>query len=297
MTAESAHNDLHNLSCTNINAPIPESLLTKALTEPPFIPIPGILNLRDLGALPNSPIRRNLLYRSGALMNLTVPSITSLKDELGIKMILDLRSERECARLPTPVIEGMRILHYESLKVPNAVDMERFVEDSGRTGYVEIYGEVLEIHKPSIQAALEWIRDEGTPMLFHCTGMSLVQCLSSWSILMRPTLAGKDRTGVLAAILLALAGASNDLIALDYALTRVGIEPAREMLTEMLRMWNQEWSAETPGMTEFSSVRGEFITATLGMMESKYGGVEGYVKGLGFGDEDLKRMRGVLRGA
>ena len=99
---------------------------------------------------------------------------------------------------------------------------------------------------------------------------------------------------MLAAIFLALAGASKDLIALDYALTRIGIEPAREFLLEMMRMWNQEWTAETPGMAEFSSVKGVFITTTLEMMDVKYGGVEGYVKGLGFGDEDLRKIRGVL---
>jgi protein tyrosine/serine phosphatase len=120
--------------------------------------------------------------------------------------------------------------------------------------------------------------------------------LSRSQVSLNAILAGKDRTGVLSAILLALAGIPRDDIAFDYALTRVGIEPARELLVQMLKMWNQEWTAETPGMAEFSSVRGEFILGTLDVMEATYGGVEGYVKGLGFEDEDLVKIRRVFRG-
>jgi protein tyrosine/serine phosphatase len=99
---------------------------------------------------------------------------------------------------------------------------------------------------------------------------------------------------VLAAILLALAGASHDTIALDYTLTRIGIEHARERLAESLRGWNEEWTPRTFGMAQFSAVKGEFILETLRMMIGKYGSVEGYVRGLGFGDDDLERIREVL---
>ena len=115
-------------------------------------------------------------------------------------------------------------------------------------------------------------------MLFHCT-------------------AGEDRTGVLAALLLALAGAEKEVIAYDYALTRVGIEPEREMLLQMLKLWNAEWSDETPGMQEFIQVKGEFVLGFLEGLEEKHGSVEGYIESvLGFGREDVVNIREVLRG-
>ena len=46
--------------------------------------------------------------------------------------------------------------------------------------------------------------------------------------------AGKDRTGVTAAVVLALAGMPHEYIAREYALTRIGMEPAREFLTSKL---------------------------------------------------------------
>lgn len=108
--------------------------------------------------------------------------------------------------------------------------------------------------------------------------------------------AGKDRTGVLAAILLALANTPPSLIAYDYALTRIGIEPSRELLTQMLRMWNKDWTEDTPGMKEFSQVKGEFIVGLLERVEEKYGSVEGFVVGeLGLSGEDVERVRAVLR--
>lgn len=107
--------------------------------------------------------------------------------------------------------------------------------------------------------------------------------------------AGKDRTGVLAAVILSLAGVPADIIAYDYSLSRIGVEPARELLLYMLKTWNKDWTLETPGMKEFSQVKAEFMLGTLEMMEKKYGGAEGYARGLGFGDEDLEAIRGVLK--
>ncbi|KAF2690790.1 hypothetical protein K458DRAFT_355046 [Lentithecium fluviatile CBS 122367] len=277
MSTEPNQSSLYDLINTDIRTPIPAPLLTQALTEPPFIPIPGITNLRDLGRLPSSPIRPNLFYRSGALQNLPSASLTRLRDDLGVKLVLDLRSKGETARSPDPEIEGIKNAYFESKRVPRPIEMVKFIDEGGKRGYVELYDEVLDIYEESVRGVLEWVRDGGGPVLFHCT-------------------AGKDRTGVLAAIFLSLAGASDETIAFDYALTRVGIEPAREFLLGMLKVWNTEWTTETPGMAEFSSVKGDFILGMMEMMESKYGGVEGYVRGLGFGEEDLRKIRAVLRG-
>jgi len=66
--------------------------------------------------------------------------------------------------------------------------------------------------------------------------------------------AGKDRTGVLAAILLGIAGFGHDEIAADYALTRIGVEPAREMLIAIM-VRDQGFDMSSPGMKEVSGIR------------------------------------------
>ncbi|OAL48638.1 hypothetical protein IQ07DRAFT_82691 [Pyrenochaeta sp. DS3sAY3a] len=265
---------LETVISTDMNAPIPPSIYTPLLSSPPFIPLPSTLNTRDLGLLPSSPIPPGLLYRSGAIHAAAPTTLSSLP----IKMILDLRTAREQARDPTPAIPGVVNLHFGSAAPPSPVQMADFVADGGATAYAAMYIEILDLYAPSFRAAITWLRDERSPLLFHCT-------------------AGKDRTGVLAALLLSLAGASRDVVAFDYALTRVGVEPGREVLLQMLRLWNEEWSAETEGMSEFVQVKGEFVLALLERVDEVYGGVEGYVRDvLGFGEEDVRIVKSVLRG-
>jgi hypothetical protein len=100
-------------------------------------------------------------------------------------------------------------------------------------------------------------------------------------------------------LLLCLAGAPLPLITFDYSVTRIGIEPARELLSQMLRMWNRDWREDTPGFREFTQCRGEFVGAFLEGLDGVYGnggdkgegadkgggvgrGVEGFVRGQRF---------------
>jgi hypothetical protein len=78
-------------------------------------------------------------------------------------------------------------------------------------------------------------------------------------------IAGKDRTGVLAALILALMDTPPDIIAKDYVLTRIGVEPFREkLLGQLLLMLGRErdsWDStgkgfEEPGMGGLCGVRG-----------------------------------------
>ncbi|KAF4624021.1 hypothetical protein G7Y89_g14151 [Cudoniella acicularis] len=133
---------------------------------------------------------------------------------------------------------------------------------------------------------------------------------SSW--LMGAGTAGKDRTGLIAAMILALTGASKEEIARDYALTRVGIEPSREfLLTALLEQMGKEFNPEVmadPGMQALAGTNGLNILAVLDWMVEEWGavgkgledgngerlypGVEGYMaKELGFKGEDVERIR------
>lgn len=139
MATESVQYDLKELVETDMQLEIPKPLLFQVLSNPPFVPVPGIINLRDLGMIPSSPIRRGLIYRSGALHNVPPSSLTQLKDGLGLKLILDLRTEREITRSPNPTMDGVHNMHFDSLRAPTPIAMEKFVEEGGRNGYVEMY--------------------------------------------------------------------------------------------------------------------------------------------------------------
>jgi len=107
-------------------------------------------------------------------------------------------------------------------------------------------------------------------------------------------LAGKDRTGVISALILLLVGTPHEEIIYDYMLTRAALENVRENLTQVLALHfgTDHLSPEAMGMLELSGVRAHAMAEFLKTFESAYDGIEGYVtKVLGFSREDLEQMR------
>jgi protein tyrosine/serine phosphatase len=109
-------------------------------------------------------------------------------------------------------------------------------------------------------------------------------------------LAGKDRTGVLAALILEITGASREFIAQDYALTRIGMEQARDELVTLLRK-DMGCGFEEPGMEDMVGVKGETMVRFLEWVEERWGGAEGYLRSeLGFENNDVNIIKENLRG-
>jgi len=107
--------------------------------------------------------------------------------------------------------------------------------------------------------------------------------------------AGRDRTGVMAGILLTLAGADPNTIALDWTLTRIGSEPAREELIAFALKGSFAEDTEAPGFDNLVNLRVSCWEAFIEAAQEKYGGLEGYVTGtLGFSDEDVARIKDNL---
>ncbi|TVY76129.1 Tyrosine-protein phosphatase, partial [Lachnellula suecica] len=298
--------DLASLLATPIFEPIPEAEVSVVLNSAPFIPIPQALNLRTISTATLPP---NVLFRSGTLSNLPAPVLASLKEKYNITTIFDLRGGKELEKSPSVQIDGI-----ETIWIPSGADFgsqiegenetapagdkygkpshrdsvkpAEFATNDGVDGYIKLYSNFLETHKDAYKAVFERLRDGDGGVLFHCT-------------------AGKDRTGILSALIMALMGASKDQIAEDYALTRIGIEPFREYLLAALTQQMGKTFApgkfEEPGMEQLCGVRGPTIVSVLEWMDEKWGksgkgnypGVEGYlIEELGFdgkGLEDIKR--------
>jgi len=124
---------------------------------------------------------------------------------------------------------------------------------------MELYSQILDHGGPAFRLVLEHIRDyPNDSCLFHCT-------------------AGKDRTGILAAILLKLAGVDDQRIAEDYALTRVGREPVREMV--MARLAKEPlFASDNEAALNMFSCRHETMIAFLSLLQDRYHGVEAYLE-------------------
>ncbi|KAL9713129.1 hypothetical protein Ac2012v2_004370 [Leucoagaricus gongylophorus] len=138
---------------------------------------------------------------------------------------------------------------------------------------MELYSQILDRGGPAFASILRHVRDKPNEgCLFHCT-------------------AGKDRTGIIAAILLKLAGVDDESIAEDYALTRVGREPAREMILARLSK-EPLFASNSEAALNMFTCRHNTMTAFLKLVEEKYNGVEAYVKKyVNFNDDDIASIR------
>jgi len=264
--------------------PIDPAVVQDVLSKPPFVVVPGVINVRDIGNLPSAAYpgkvtKPNLMFRSAELSGVKPEGKALLKD-LGITAVYDLRSDTEIRKYntPSPTVEGITFHHVPVFQTadysPEMMAKRYALYASGKTeAFLELYSQVLDHGGHAFGAVLRRIRDHPSEgLIFHCT-------------------AGKDRTGVLAAILLKIAGVADDAIAHDYALTRIGREPAREMI--MARLSKEPlFASNNEAALNMFTCRHETMSAFLKYFEEKYGGVESYIKRyIGLSDEDLDTVR------
>ncbi|MGE5594577.1 MAG: tyrosine-protein phosphatase [Hyphomicrobiales bacterium] len=229
-------------------------------------------NVRHLGGYqtrtgkPTSPD----FIRSASLHRLTAGSIDRLRD-LGVTTIVDLRStvERERDVTPDVTAAGIRVVHapvFEQDASPVGLEPEFF-------GFAKVYEHFLERGKDAYRTLFETMaRDDGA-VLFHCA-------------------AGKDRTGVAAALLLELAGVPATAIVHDYC-------RSAELLKPMLALWEprmQERGMSPERAAQLMASNAEDMAATLAYLGARWGDAEGYLQAIGVSDADISAVRARMCG-
>lgn len=175
--------------------------------------IAGSHNLRDLGGYrtrDGRQIKRGLLFRSGVMHALSEADRTAFRN-LGINVIYDLRANNERARRPTDWHHGHPIAYYSrdyELSIGALDDLIRsgdFADANVLEIIQEVYRELPFEQASSYQELFRLLVTGNVPLLFNCT-------------------AGKDRTGIAAALILYALGVPLETIEHDYALTEREIE-------------------------------------------------------------------------
>ncbi|KAI1336319.1 protein-tyrosine phosphatase-like protein [Xylariaceae sp. FL0016] len=266
--------DLLQLAETDVSTEIPKAQYGPVLYSPPFLYVDGTFNTRDLGLVPGSPLRANFAFRSGALTQLTDNGRAVLTGKLGVRRVFDLRSPEERAAMPEPALAGVEGTWIQSTRPDSTPDLAAFVAGDGEAGYRAMYLEVIDVYRGSWRAILAHVRDRPQePFLVHCT-------------------AGRDRTGVCGGLLLKLAGASDDAVALDWLLSRIGTEPVRLMLLQFAMKGTNATDQDQPGFRNLCSLKRPCWDAFVEGVEKEYGGFENFVTGeLGFSQDDLARIK------
>jgi protein-tyrosine phosphatase len=228
------------------------------------IELAGVFNLRDVGGYPvegGGSVRWRALLRSDALYQLEPAGVAAITG-LGLRTVIDLRTQLEVDNAPSPV-RGP-VMHIPVL----AGDLQGLPLDlAGLYRYF-----VDECGEPIAAAIGELCGDDAVPALVHCT-------------------AGKDRTGVVIALILAVLGVPDEIIAADYALSAVYLDAERTATIGQLQA-STELAEET--ISALLSSPPQLILEVLDRVRAVGGSVEGYLRAYGLTDSGLARLRSAL---
>ncbi|KKK23565.1 hypothetical protein P175DRAFT_0448610 [Aspergillus ochraceoroseus IBT 24754] len=279
----SAYN-IQELIETYIQIPLPELAVQEVISKAPFVTVPGLFNLRDISNVTSGSSQFPPIIRPGLIYRAAAPPPTVSEDgktaltNLGITKLYDLRRPDERVHRPSPIVDGIEVVWVPYAgEAPRPGDAHPNME-KGIESMIHMYMGYLELLLPHFKLVFEHIRDAPQkPLLFHCS-------------------AGKDRTGVLAALIQRLAGSPDDAIIQDYTLTRIGIEPGRESLTNTIKALYGTSAIENPMQLVSWGVNAATMTGFLKAVDDTHGGVEGYLKeNMGFSDKDVQIMIHNLR--
>ena len=233
-----------------------------------FITFEGCVNFRDLGGyrtVEGRTVKWERLFRSDALHELTGDDISKARDELGLRAIVDLRNHDEVKRDGNGALpdSGLDYYHFPLLEErgsPPPIDGADVAERLAIT------------YEWMVHNAGALIAETVTTIAHRCEQSLVFHCS-----------AGKDRTGIIAAILLGTLGVDQDTIMANYLLTNevvaaihkrvMVMDPRSELTADTLR-------AQPVAMSRF-----------LAALHSTYGGPEKYLLGHGVSEESIGLLR------
>ena len=239
--------------------------------------IEGAHNLRDLGGYHTrdgdlTPWRRFL--RADSPHRMTRAGVERLEAE-GLTTVVDLRTEAELAAMPNPFAarDDVTYLHqpvFQDLAPLNLAS----IDFDGGDPLLDFYRDALDNRHEALREILILIA--GVPegaVMFHCT-------------------VGKDRTGIVAALLLGLAEVDPEDIVADYVMTGPLIRP---LVTEFLAQARNPEDRDKHA--RLLSAPAATMQAALGHIETRYGSAAGYLRHIGVPAGDVSALLDRLRGA
>jgi len=244
---------------------------------PRHTPFEGIFNFRDLGGYGTRDGRTVVwrqLFRSGELQHMTGGDVTRLRGEIRLISVIDLRSINEVEDHGIGRVTETGLTHHIISFTGNPDSKKALEGFNSSSNMGEVYLRLFRRTEIGLRVAeaLQIIADPGNrPLVFHCSG-------------------GKDRTGILSAVILSLLGVSDNDIIKDYALTakymsglisRISKDPRRAPLFERL----PGFAAEAPA---------ESMALFLSGVRQEYGSIKSLMKTQGIQDDLIRRLKDTL---
>jgi protein-tyrosine phosphatase len=240
-----------------------EITLVETLVDPRrLVSLEAVHNFRDLGGYParNGLVTRwNMLYRADGLNRLVGADVDVVR-ELGLRTVIDLRSHAELDQRGTFPVDEIEV-DFNHLPVFDTTwQHDAHLDKTDHEFLAWAYRDMLVVGGDRFAAAIEQLATPGAlPAVFHCA-------------------AGKDRTGMLAALILGSLGVPREVLLADYGLTAGGMVRMRAWAEREMPEFAQRM-ADAP--SAFLAALPDALGDVLDEMVRDHGSVHGYVLSLG----------------
>jgi protein-tyrosine phosphatase len=231
--------------------------------------VEGTFNLRDIGGYATENggvVRWGVVLRGDSPHRISRSGIDRLV-QYGLRTVTDLRQSEERLAAPNPLehLQGVRYLTV-SLSPTG-------LTNGALASLPDLYRAILDHAQPQLYQIFDALSaEDALPALIHCH-------------------AGKDRTGVVVALLLGIAGVPTETIAEDYALTgRYLHAEFYEGLRRQVVAAGRNWEAMQP----FLLSNEELMAGTLQYLHDHYGGGQRYLERIGISPARIEALRQAL---
>jgi protein-tyrosine phosphatase len=243
------------------------------------LPLQGGQNFRDLGGYPTAggrSVRWGLLYRSGSMHGLTLSDYAYL-DRLGIRVVCDFRAREERKAEPAnwPAGKSPRLLSDDysmQTLMSGDFDLTKATPQQAAAMMTAMYPRILSQFNGQYRRMFGQLLAGEAPLAFNCS-------------------AGKDRTGVAAALLLTALGVPRQMVIDDYLLSNRHYDPKRA--GPAADTGPSPWRNISPDVLRaVSGASRESIEAVFQVLDRHPGGAAGYLRDeLGLGAREIARLR------
>lgn len=245
------------------------------MTHAEELRIDGLVNVRDLGGIPTADgrrVRSRQVIRGDNPKALTDEGQGEFAEVVAPAVIVDLRIQLEVHREGYTVLhDPVRILNLPML--PQSGVNQAQIDAGAADNLVDDYLRQIDVNAESVVAALRLISDPANrPVFVHCT-------------------AGKDRTGIVIAMLLSLLGVEDEVIVADYHVTTKNMAPVLERI-RTAPVFKENGLADAPDWIFASEP--ETMREFLRRFREAHGDAEQWALSRGLAAEEIDRLRQTL---
>ena len=244
------------------------------------IALQGVHNIRDLGGIKveGGVVRPGKLIRSSSLAAASASDIRTLTDVCHVQQVIDLRTKTEASEAPDATLPGasytlLPLAGEDALGISHSQGQEEQLMSSLMKMdltrmYTRLAGQPATEEWRKIFRLLLMPRDGA--VLWHCSE-------------------GKDRCGMVSAMLLYALGASPEDVEADYLLTNIAALPRAEAMSKQAFARTQREDVAQAVKAVFLAKQ-EYLSAALNAVQDIFGGINGFLEEVCLVDEDKRRL-------